>query len=68
MRQDVHVTPGDNGKWKVKDESNEQASSVHETQEEAIKAARKKAQNNESEVVIHGKDGQIREKFSAGDN
>lgn len=68
MRQDVHVTPADNGKWNVKDESNKQASSVHETQEEAINAARKKAQNNGSELVIHGEDGQIREKFSSGDN
>ena len=40
--------------------------STHETQEEAIKQGRGLAEDQNSELVIYGKDGRIREKDSHG--
>lgn len=39
-----------------------------DTQAKAIERARKIARNQESELVIHGKDGRIREKDSYGND
>jgi len=52
--------------WAVKGANNSRATSVHKTQSEAIGAAREIAQRNKSEVVIHRKDGTIRDKDSYG--
>jgi len=54
--------------WQVKKDGNDRASSVHDTQAEAIKAGREQARNNNEEFVIHGRDGQIREKDSYGND
>lgn len=60
-----HVTPkGDN--WQVKGAGNGKATAVVPTQKEAIEKAKEIAQNQKSEVVIHGKNGQIRDKDSYG--
>jgi hypothetical protein len=39
---------------------------VHETQREAIEAAREIARNQNTELFIHGRDGRIRERDSHG--
>jgi hypothetical protein len=52
----------------VKGAGNSKATSTHKTQAEAINAARSIAQNNRSEVVIHGKNGKIRDKDSYGND
>lgn len=62
---DVHVVPHERG-WAVTVEGNDRASSVHDTQADAIKAARPKAQQAKTELLIHGRDGQIRERDSSG--
>ena len=67
MGKNVHVTKRDGG-WAVKTEKSERAVKITETQKEAIEIARKIAQNQESEVVIHGTDGKIREKNSYGND
>jgi hypothetical protein len=67
MKKNQHVvSSGD--KWAVKGEKNAKASSLHETQKEAISAARQIAMNNHSELIIHGRDGKIREKDSFGND
>lgn len=58
------VTHGD--MWAVKGEKNSKATSLHETQGSAIKAAVEMAKNQKTEVVIHGRDGKIRDKDSYG--
>ena len=63
-----HVTKRQDGKWNVKGEGNTKATKVTNTQKEAIKEARKIAENQQSEVVIHGKDGKIRDKDSYGND
>ncbi|EIM1709178.1 DUF2188 domain-containing protein [Aeromonas caviae] len=60
-----HVVPHENG-WAVKGEGNQKATSVHNTQQQAIDAARDIARNQQSELVIHRPDGRIRDKDSHG--
>jgi hypothetical protein len=64
-KKDQHVVPHDRG-WAVKREGNSRASSVHETQAQAIEAARQTAINQKAEVLIHGRNGQIRARDSFG--
>jgi hypothetical protein len=65
MAKNQHVVPFD-GKWAVKGEGNGRSTSIHETQSEAIEAAREIARNQRSELVIHRTDGRIRERDSYG--
>lgn len=60
-----HVVPHENG-WAVRGAGNSRATSVHETQANAIAAARDIARNQQSELLIHGRNGQIRERDSFG--
>lgn len=57
-----------NEKWAVLGEGNEKVTSYHETQEEARKKAREIAINQQSEVIIHRKNGKIRDKDSYGND
>ncbi len=60
-----HIVPHENG-WAVVGEGNSRATSVHGTQQEAIDAGREIARNQGGELLIHGRDGQIRERDSSG--
>jgi len=62
-----HVVPHEEG-WAVRGEGNSRATSVHDTQRAAIEAAREIAQNQQSELLIHGRNGQIRERDSYGND
>ena len=64
-KHNQHVVPHDRG-WAVKPAGGSRASSVHDTQQEAIDRARGIARNQESELFIHGQDGRIRERDSHG--
>jgi hypothetical protein len=61
----VWVSPH-NGQWAVKVEGESEPPSVHATQEEAIERGRERASANESELLIQGEDGQIRERSTFG--
>ena len=60
-----HVVPN-NGQWSVRRSGSERASKVFGTQDEAIEYARRLAQNQQTELYIHGRDGRIRERNSYG--
>lgn len=60
-----HVVPR-GGKWAVRKAGSARASSTHETQREAIDAARSAARNQGTELYIHGRDGRIRERSTFG--
>lgn len=60
-----HVVPNERG-WSVKRAGASKASSVHRTQEEAIQAAKRLAQSQQTELYVHGRDGRIRERNSFG--
>lgn len=64
-KKNQHVVPHDRG-WALKGAGNERVTSVHETQALAIKAARQSAINQGSEMLIHGQNGQIRERNTYG--
>lgn len=65
MPKNQHVVPTEGG-WGVRGAGNERLTSRHETQAEAIAAARKTAINQGSEMLIHGRNGQIRERNTYG--
>jgi hypothetical protein len=64
-----HVFPR-NSKWSVKRQGATRASSLHETQSDALKAAMAlAANNNPSEIIVYRKDGSVasRDFFKAGE-
>jgi hypothetical protein len=63
-----HVTPHPNGGWQVKGAGNERATVRTNTQAESINRAVGIARNQQSEVVIHRPNGQIRDKNSYGND
>lgn len=65
MGKNQHVVPN-NGKWGVRGEGNSRITSTHDTQQQAIDAAKPIAQRNNSGVVIHRPNGQIRDSDSYG--
>lgn len=65
MGTNQHVT-NKNDEWRVIGENNKKATKIFPTQKEAIEYGRKIAINQKSELVIHGKDGKIRDKDSYG--
>lgn len=56
-----HVIPTKDG-WAVKRAGSLRATKVFDTQQEAIERGREIARNQRSELLIHGRDGRIREK------
>ena len=67
MGKNQHVVP-DGDDWSVKGAGNSRSTSKHDTQGEAIDAARNIAKNEKSDVVIHGRDGKIRDRDSYGND
>jgi hypothetical protein len=60
---DRHVVPSRDGGWDVRRPDGDRASSHHDTQKDATDRARAIVSNlGGGEVVIHGKDGKIRDK------
>jgi hypothetical protein len=67
MGKNQHVIPH-KGNWGVKGAGNKKVTEVSPTQAQAIALAKSIAKNQSSEVVIHGKNGQIRDKDSYGND
>jgi uncharacterized protein YdaT len=67
-KKDQHVLPTKDNKWGVKGEGNQRLTKKTDTHQEAIIAAREIAKNQGGEVVIHRKDGTIRDKDSYGND
>ena len=64
-KRSQHVVPTKGG-WAVKRAGSPKATKVFATQQEAIERGREIAKNQQSELLIHGRDGRIREKNSYG--
>ncbi|MDQ9172057.1 DUF2188 domain-containing protein [Oxalobacteraceae bacterium R-40] len=62
-----HVVPHPDG-WAVRRENATRVSGVYSTQSKAIDAGRSMSKNQGTELLIHGKNGQIREKDSHGND
>jgi hypothetical protein len=67
MGKNQHVVPHKDG-WAVRGEGNDKVTSHHHTQKNAIDNARGTAIKQKSEVVIHRRDGRIRDKDSYGND
>lgn len=52
----------------MKPEGADRASSIHQTQQEAIDRGREIARNQGVELFIHGRDGRIRERDTHGND
>lgn len=61
-----HVTPHPRGGWQVKSAGASRATVRTPTQREAIDIARTISRNQGSELLIHGRNGQIRERDTHG--
>lgn len=66
-KRNQHVLPLGNG-WAVKGEGSKKFTIITETQKDAITVAREIAKSNKSELVIHGKNGKIKDKDSYGND
>ena len=64
-KKDIHVVPHSEG-WATKKEGATRAGVVVDTQREAIERAREQAKRENVEVVIHRKDGTVRDSDSYG--
>ena len=62
-----HVVPH-NGGWAVRGAGNEKVTKVLDTQQQAIQAARQISINQQSEMLVHGRNGQIRERNTYGED
>jgi len=67
MYKNQHVVKTERG-WGIRGEKNSRITKNFDTQQEAIERARDIAINQESELLIHGKDGKIRERSSYGND
>ena len=67
MGKNQHVVPKGN-QWAVKGEGNQRNTAVCNTQREAINIARQISRNQSSELFIHNRQGQIRERDSHGND
>lgn len=66
MGKNIHVTKRPDGNWQVIKEGNSRASCVAKTQEQARLKARDMAIRSQSEVLVHGVNGENRARDSYG--
>lgn len=67
MPNSIHISPHQNG-WQVKTAGKSKATRICKTQKECIDFGTTQAKRNSSELYIHNKKGQIREKNSFGND
>ena len=64
-KRNQHVVPHPKG-WAVKPARGQRATSVHTIQQQAKERAREIALNQGTEMLVHGRNGRIRERNSYG--
>jgi hypothetical protein len=68
MTKSHHVVPGKSGGWDVKVSGGERAIKHTDTKQEAVDRAREISRNQQTELVIHNRNGQIGQKDSHGND
>lgn len=66
-KRDIHVVPHKGG-WATRTEGAERAGRVHETQRDAVEQGVEQAKREHVELVIHRRDGTIRDSDSYGND
>lgn len=67
-RKERHVVPNQDGGWDSKRENAQRASKHFETKKEAMDWSRQKSRSEGSELIPHGKNGQIQNPDSHGND
>jgi hypothetical protein len=69
-KKSSHVVPNVNGGWSVKKEHSSKAIKRFDNQQDAIKYAKEISKNEKGELIIHSRDGRIRQKdsYDSGSN
>jgi hypothetical protein len=67
MGKNQHIVPKGDG-WAVKGAGNTKVTKTFDTQKQAVEFGKQIAKNQDSELVIHRKDGTIRDKDSYGND
>jgi uncharacterized protein YdaT len=62
----THVAPNPDGGWDIKQSGGERSSGHFDRKQDAVDRARQISRNQETELVIHNKDGKISQKDSHG--
>ncbi|WP_354683939.1 DUF2188 domain-containing protein [Cupriavidus necator] len=65
--KNIHVVPLENG-WAIESEDGAGGRQLYTSQEDAIAAGTEKAKQQQVELLIHGRDGQIRKRDSFGND
>lgn len=68
MAGNIHVVPADGNDWAIEVEGSGRSNVHYPSQEEAIREATEQAKRAKVELIIHGRDGQIRERNSFGND
>jgi len=66
-KNEHHVVPNKNG-WGIKKNNSQKSIKNFDKKQNAVDYARKISRNQRSELVIHNKDGKIRQKDSHGND
>jgi hypothetical protein len=64
-KRNQHVVPRD-GNWAVQGAGAERATAIYPTKREAVDRGREIAQNQGTELLVHGQDGKIQSRDSHG--
>ncbi len=64
----THVVPNAKGGWDIKQSDGQRSSGYFDTKQEAVQRARTISQNQNTELVVHNKDGRISGKDSHGND
>jgi hypothetical protein len=67
-RKSHHVVPNSDGGWDTKKGGSPKVIKHFDHKEEAIEYMRKISQNQNSELIIHGRDGKIQQSDSHGND
>jgi hypothetical protein len=67
VRRGQHVVPSSEG-WSVRKAGSSRVTRTYATKQDAVDAATRIAQNQRTEVYVHGSDGRIRERNSYGND
>lgn len=67
-KEDYWTTPRPDGSWAVRKAGAGRAASIHDSQADAWKEAKRLARGAGSEAFLQGKDGQIRARNSYGND
>jgi hypothetical protein len=65
---ETHVVPNPDGGWDIKKSGGQKSLKHFEKKQDAVDHAREISRNQNSELVIHNKDGEISQKDSHGND